>query len=92
MTNNQAMTAAAVAFAGFALWWTFRRTPGGALADRPAQQEREASLGTFWGILNSQSSQLTAALPASQNQTKSLTGAPVWAASLVPGIAPTYVY
>lgn len=43
MTQNQIMTYAAAAFAGFALWYITRK-PGNAAAAQPAQQARDAGL------------------------------------------------
>jgi hypothetical protein len=46
MTSAKLMTAGAVAFAGFALWYVFR-TPGQTIASQPAQQQRDAGLASW---------------------------------------------
>lgn len=46
MTANQLMTAAAVAFAGFALY-SFTKKPGGQLSAQPGQAARDAALQRF---------------------------------------------
>lgn len=46
MTQNNLITAAAVGFAGFALWY-ITRTPGNSVAASKAQAQRDAALQTF---------------------------------------------
>ncbi len=43
MTKNNLITAAAVGFAGFALWY-ITRTPGNSVAPTTAQAQRDAAL------------------------------------------------
>jgi hypothetical protein len=53
MNQNQLMTAGAVAFAGFALWYVFR-TPGRAIAGTAAQQQRDAGLAQWLATYDKQ--------------------------------------
>jgi hypothetical protein len=93
MTKNQALTGGAIAFAAFAVWWTFKRNPTTAMPDRPAQVQRESQLGDFWSLLNSQSSTIFQSMPRSQNQISSLTGKPVFVLPTIGGgLSSSFVY
>lgn len=57
MTTNQAMTAGAVAFAAFALWYITRK-PGQALSVQPGQAQRDAGLAAFVNQLREQAAEI----------------------------------
>lgn len=61
MTQNQLMTAGAVAFAGFALWWINRgtRAQGAAIATQPAQQQRDSGLQAWFDHFDKQAAELS---------------------------------
>ena len=46
MNTNKLLTAGAIAFAGYALWYV-NRTPGKAIARQPAQQQRDSGLANW---------------------------------------------
>lgn len=53
MTTNQLTTVAAIAFAGFALWYITRK-PGAAVAAQPGQQQRDLGLQAWYGLRSDQ--------------------------------------
>jgi hypothetical protein len=57
MTTNQLMTAGAIGFAAFAVWW-ISRTPGQQVAAQPAQQQRDAGLAAWVATLDSQAREI----------------------------------
>lgn len=60
MTSNQLMTAGAVAFAGFALWY-ITRTPGGQVAKQPGQAMRDNGLQAWLGATASSYTEMSTA-------------------------------
>lgn len=54
MNQNQLLTAGAVAFAGFALWYVFRRPTGGQVAAQPGQAQRDDGLSSWLSQMRSQ--------------------------------------
>lgn len=76
MTTNQLMTAGAIGFAVFAVWWITRQQGGGAISNQPGQQARDAGLQAWndqvsgqWNTLQAQANQgnvyyLNSALPS----------------------------
>lgn len=50
MTQNEALTYGAVAFAAFTLFYVFRKTPSKAVAAQPGQQQRDAGLADWLAI------------------------------------------
>lgn len=57
MNSNQLMTAGAIGFAGFALWYITRK-PGGAVTTQPAQQAQGAALVQWNDLLSTQSDEI----------------------------------
>lgn len=57
-TLDMVLTGAALGFAGFAVWWISRR-PGGAVSPQPGQQQRDAGLQIFHGLLDQQAEDIT---------------------------------
>lgn len=57
MTSNQMMTAGAIAFAGFAVWYIARK-PGGEVPTQPGQAARDAGLIGWFNHLTAQQSEL----------------------------------
>lgn len=54
MTQNQALTYGAVAFAAFTLFYVFKKTPSKAVATQPGQQQRDAGLMDWHQLLQDQ--------------------------------------
>lgn len=83
MTNNQMMTAGAVAFAAFALWYVFGKPQtGGALARQAGQQARDAGLAQWFDVVNTQAGLSLQSRQASAAQISMLTGQPLLSFSL----------
>lgn len=71
MTQNQALTYGAVAFAAFTLFYVFKRTPAQAIAAQPGQQQRDAGLSAWLAGINQQMASVT--LDAGLDQYRPLT-------------------
>lgn len=60
MTQNEALTYGAVAFAAFTLFYVFKKTPTKtAVSTQPGQQQRDAHLTDFMGVWDQQTAGLT---------------------------------
>jgi hypothetical protein len=55
MNSNQLMTAGAIGFAGFALWWITRKPGNTPTAAQPAQAQRDIGLQAFYDLHDAQS-------------------------------------
>jgi hypothetical protein len=58
MTTNKLMTAGAIGFAVFAVWF-ISRTPGQAIAAQPGQQQRDIGLAAWVDTVNSQAREIS---------------------------------
>ena len=57
MTSNHLMTAGAIGFAGFALWYITRK-PGGQLAAQPGQAARDLGLQSWMEQIDRQAAEI----------------------------------
>jgi hypothetical protein len=71
MTQNQALTYGAVAFAAFTLFYVFKKTPAKAIATQPGQQQRDADLSAWLGVMDQQLASVS--LSSSLDQYRPLT-------------------